>query len=98
MKKQKTRNDSLLLYCDMSLSNELKLKLISNLLIQSSEGLDVEDARELGCLIRSFLLKKILLDNHFWKRAIPKNIVSDEEKEAGFKEIATEIFTFKEET
>ena len=63
-------------YCDLSSGEELTLRLLGNLLIQSSEGLEAADVRELGFILKSFLDQKLFLDHLFWGRAVPESLCS----------------------
>ncbi len=63
-------------YCDLSSGEELTLRLLSNLLVQTSEGLEAADVREVGFLLKSFLDQKLFLDHFFWGREIPESLCS----------------------
>lgn len=72
-------------YCDLATGEDLKLRLIANLLLQAGDALEADDAQEIGSTIRAYLNKRILLDHFFWGRVIPAKHLPEQEK---LKELA----------
>lgn len=67
-------------YCDLATGEDLKLRLIANLLLQAGVSLEADDAQEIGNTIRDYINKRMLLDHYFWGRAIPEKYLSEHEK------------------
>jgi hypothetical protein len=80
-KSNKIRNHELsfVKFCDLGSSEESKLRLIANLLLQTSESLSPSDAAEVGHQIRRFLEKKILLEHLILGRSVPQHWMSKEQ-------------------
>ena len=95
MKTKKFKQDdlSIMEYCDLSSSEESKMRLIANLLLQASDGLASSDAAETGHQIRCFLEKKILLDHLFFGRTAPRDLMSHEQFSSEIAILKKRIFT-----
>lgn len=81
MKTKKIEKEDLniLKYYDLSSSEESKMRLIANLLIQVSEGLSPSDAAEIGHQICSFLEKKVIFEHFFLGRTFPQHLMSKQQ-------------------
>jgi hypothetical protein len=66
-------------YSDLSLDNDHHLKLISSLLLNSQDALDVKDTKTLGLYLLKYLNKKIVLDYYFWQRSYGLYNIGEEE-------------------
>lgn len=77
--KRKYDEMNIMKYCDLSSSEESKMRLIANLLTQTSEGLTPTDAAEIGHQIRRFLEKKTLLEYLLLGRTVSRHLMSKEQ-------------------
>lgn len=71
-KKIISREENLITYSDASSSEEARLQLLANLLMNTREGVDLEDVCEIGHQIDRYLINKRSLDKKFWGRALKK--------------------------
>lgn len=78
----KTRKDNQILninrYCDLSIGEESSLRLISNLLLQTGDNLEVNQLQEIGYQIGRYLEFKVVCDHLFLGRNIPTSLMSKE--------------------
>lgn len=87
MKNKKELN--LIKFFDLSSSEEWRLRLLANLLLETNGNLEAPLIRELGNEIIRFLEFKIVLEHVFLKRTVPTSVMPREQlnKEAKNLEI-----------
>ncbi len=73
---------NILQYCDLASDEDMKMRLVAALLLQTKYELAVDKVIEVGKLLDDYLNKKLVIDHHFWKRSLASSTLSVPELKA----------------
>ena len=75
-------NSSKLQYCDLTSKEDAQLRLVANLLLISSDSMEVQDQKVLGEIFSAYLDRKCIVDHFFWGRFLSSTRMEQDQIEA----------------